>query len=578
MNPQGFWTGELSSSALGVAVAVAALHFHDPKAHQAEIQKGLRWLQSNVNIDGSFGDTPESPGNVSTSLLVYAATNLYAQKDQSTARLQMKIAAYLASQNIDVHSAQVAKIILNHYQKDYTFSVPILTLCGLCGVPGGEAFRHIPQLPFELALLPRKFYRMLNLSVVSYAIPALIAVGIVVFTKKPSSAFGRLVRKWSIKPALALLHKLMPASGGFLEAIPLTAFVVLSLIEASYRELKVVEQGIRFLKKTQRADGSWPIDINLSTWVTTLAVKALRTKKDEVLTPEMQTRLAEHLKSTQNRTIHPFNGSQRGGWGWTNHSGSVPDGDDTPGVILALLLLQPKEEVKDVVLAGCDWLLMLQNSDGGVPTFSKGWGKLPFDQSCADLTGHSLLAFSACLNAYDGELSLNVLKQYRKAFLRMLSYLQKYQRQDGSWLPLWFGNQHAVDHTNPVYGTAKVLTYLNDVLSHGWLDSLIRENVKDLIQFGEQFLLNVQNDDGSWGGGKAISGTTEETALAISALAGKAYDDVCLSAFSWLDRNYQQNGLKASPIGLYFASLWYDEKLYPTTSYLEALTRELECS
>jgi len=578
MNPEGFWTGELSSSALGVAVAVAALHFHDPKAHHAEIQKGLSWLQSNVNSDGSFGDTPESPGNVSTSLLVYAATNLYARSDDSTARLQVKIAGYLASQNIDVHSAQVAKVILNHYQKDYTFSVPILTLCGLCGVPGGEAFRHIPQLPFELALLPGKFYRVLNLSVVSYAIPALIAVGIVVFKKKPSNAFGRLVRNWSIKPALALLHRLMPASGGFLEAIPLTAFVVLSLIEAGYRDLEVVEQGIQFLKKTQRADGSWPIDINLSTWVTTLAVKALRTKKDEVLTPEMKSRLTDHLRSIQNRQVHPFNRSAPGGWGWTNHSGSVPDGDDTPGAILALLQLQPKEEVKGVVLAGCGWLLKLQNGDGGVPTFSKGWGKLPFDQSCADLTGHSLLAFSACLNAYHGEFSPVVFKAYRQAFLRMLNYLQKHQRQDGSWLPLWFGNQHTANHTNPVYGTAKVLTYLKDVLQHGWFDSNIRAKIGSLVESGERFLVGVQNADGSWGGGEAMPGTIEETALAISALAGKQHCKICQAGFGWLDKTYQQNGLQAAPIGLYFASLWYDEKLYPLTSYVEALARELECS
>jgi hypothetical protein len=33
---------------------------------------------------------------------------------------------------------------------------------------------------------------------------------------------------------------------------------------------------------------------------------------------------------------------------------------------------------------------------------------------------------------------------------------------------------------------------------------------------------------------------------------------------------------KSSPIGLYFASLWYDEKLYPITSYLEAVSRMME--
>ena len=41
--------------------------------------------------------------------------------------------------------------------------------------------------------------------------------------------------------------------------------------------------------------------------------------------------------------------------------------------------------------------------------------------------------------------------------------------------------------------------------------------------------------------------------------------------------NYiNENGYKSAPIGLYFASLWYNEKMYPVTSYLEALSRAEE--
>lgn len=576
MNPQGFWSGELSSSALAVAVAVAALHFHDREAHRVEIQKGLIWLQDHVNADGSFGDTPESPGNVSTSLLVNAATNLYASSDRKVALLQEKIAAYLSARGINVRSPQVARFILDHYQKDYTFSVPILTLCGLCGVPGPEAFRFIPQLPFELSLLPRKFYKSLNLSVVSYAIPALIAVGIVVFKKKKTTAFSRFVRGLSVKPALKLLQRLMPDSGGFLEAIPLTAFVCLSLIEAGYRDLEVVEKGIGFLKKTQREDGSWPIDIDLSTWVTSLSVKALRSKKDDVLNPGVQQQIANHLLAIQNREVHPFNGSQRGGWGWTNHSGSVPDGDDTPGAMLALLQLHPGNELKQPLLAACDWLLHLQNSDGGIPTFSKGWGRLPFDQSCADLTGHCLLAVSACLDAFGPGLDSSTTSRMRVGIRKMANYLEKHQRRDGSWLPLWFGNQHTDGHVNPVYGTARVLTYLQDALAHSWMDEAFRTRLLKLIHPAELFLRAVQNEDGSWGGGNNIRGSMEETALAVAALSGSSPDEPCLRGIKWLDDFYRKNGLKASPIGLYFASLWYDEKLYPLTAYLEAVVRLLE--
>jgi hypothetical protein len=38
------------------------------------------------------------------------------------------------------------------------------------------------------------------------------------------------------------------------------------------------------------------------------------------------------------------------------------------------------------------WLLDLQNGDGGIPTFCRGWGALPFDRSAPDLTAHALRA------------------------------------------------------------------------------------------------------------------------------------------------------------------------------------------
>jgi squalene-hopene/tetraprenyl-beta-curcumene cyclase len=576
LKPEGYWEGRLSSSALGVAVAVAAFYFDNPKLHTKEINSGLNWLRSNINTDGSFGDTPESPGNVSTSLLVYAAANLFREEKNWIIPFQKQIARYLLKQNIDISSSQVSKVILEHYQKDYTFSVPILAMSGLCGIPDKDAFKYIPQLPFELSLLPRQFYRLLNLSVVSYAIPALVAVGIVIFKKKDSNFFWRTVRRFSIPKALKILHRMLPESGGYLEAIPLTAFVTLSLINAGYVETEVVKKGIWFLKNTQREDGGWPIDVDLSTWVTSLSVKAFRSNLDGFIHSDLQDKIADHFKLIQNNTVHPFNGTRPGGWGWTNYPGSVPDGDDTPGTILALIKLQPKGRVKKEVLAGCQWLFRLQNTDGGFPTFSRGWGKLPFDQSCSDLTGHNLLAFSSVLNVYQDEFSLRHKKRLQKSFDKALNYLEKNQREDGSWLPLWFGNQQTKEHTNPVYGTAKVVTYLKDSLNHNWLSKNLKQRLKVLIQRGTRYLVYVQNGDRSWGAAKYIPGTMEETALAVSALASVEYREICESGLIWLNTFYKQNGLKAAPIGLYFASLWYDEKLYPVTAYLEALSRMLE--
>lgn len=576
-NTAGYWEGRLSSSALGVAVAITALHFYDAPLNTSEISYGLEWLEGNINNDGGFGDSPTSQSNVSTSLLCYSAVKA-CSRDGRGSSLMLKIGDYLRSQNIDVNSEQLIPAILDFYKTDRTFSVPILTMCALCNVPGKEAFDSIPQLPFELSLLPRSFYRMLNLSVVSYAVPALIAVGIAIFRfKKRKNPLMRWIREASVKKSLALLRTIQPESGGYLEAIPLTAFVCLCLIETGYRDLEVVHNGMDFLKRTQREDGSWPIDIDLSTWVTTLAVKSLRSNLDIVLPPAEKQQITNHLLAIQNKQIHTFNGTQPGGWGWTSHSGSVPDGDDTPGTILALLALNQvnSEVVREAVLAGVGWLRQLQNSDGGFPTFSRGWGKLPFDQSCSDLTGHAIFAMAKTVHVFGDSLSLKQYSSIKKSFVKALIYLGKQQNPSGYWSPLWFGNQLTTDHTNPVYGTARVTAYLNETLNTQFGNEY-EVILKLMIDRGCRYLTLVQNQDGSWGGAKGIPGSIEETALAVTALVPNGFQEECNSGMNWISEKTKSDGIVASPIGLYFASLWYDEELYPLTAYLECLSVRME--
>ncbi len=576
-NADGYWDGRLSSSALGVAVAITALHFNDAQGNASEISSGVNWLKNNINPDGGFGDSPKSTSNVSASLLCFAATKACSTENEGGLLLQ-KIGGYLRSQNIDVNSGQLIPAILDFYKTDRTFSVPILTMCAFCNVPGKEAFDSIPQLPFELSLLPRSFYSMLNLSVVSYAIPALVAVGIAIFRfKKKKNPLMRMIREASVKKSLALLRKIQPESGGYLEAVPLTAFVCLCLVESGYHNLEVVRDGMAFLKRTQREDGSWPIDIDLSTWVTTLAVKSLRSNQDKVLDSKSKQQLTNHLLAIQNKQIHPFNGTQPGGWGWTSHSGSVPDGDDTPGTILALLALNQEnpELIKEPVLAGCKWLLQLQNKDGGFPTFSRGWGKLPFDQSCSDLTGHAILAMAKTDHLFGDSLDREQLSEIKKSFVRALIYLEKHQDKTGYWLPLWFGNQHTADHANPVYGTARVTAYLNETLNTR-LGNGYEVILKLMIDRGCHYLASVHDQDGSWGGAKNIQGSIEETSLAVTALVRNGFQEECASGLNWLAEKTEADGLVASPIGLYFASLWYDEELYPLTAYLECLSEVKE--
>ena len=238
-----------------------------------------------------------------------------------------------------------------------------------------------------------------------------------------------------------------------------------------------------------------------------------------------------------------------------------------------LLKIGDKTAVKNAVLNGCKWITKIQNRNGGIPTFSKGWGKLPFDESCTDLTGHCLLALSTTIETYGAEMDKGLLRNLKGSINAMLYFLMLNQFKDGRGLPLWFGNQMTENHKNPVYGTARILTYLNDTIQHTWLNERSARVLEKMITTGMDYLKSAQNSDGSWGGAKDITGSIEETALAISALSGSENHDQIEKGLQWLDGFHTKNGLKPSPIGLYFASLWYSEKMYPLVYYIEALSR-----
>jgi hypothetical protein len=569
-NRDGYWTGELATSALSTAVAIVALGVVNKEADQEKIKAGFEWLCQNINADGGFGDTTGSVSNVSNTLLCYAAIR-FCQTAEGGQHVTRSMKNWLSDKGINLDSDTITGSILRFYGRDYTFSIPILSMLVLCGVLPASALDKIPGLPFELALLPASWYRFFNLRVVSYALPALIGVGIYQHRnhKKRIPGLGQ-IRDLFIKPAVNKLNTIVPESGGFLEAVPLTGFVAMCLVASGTTGNDTVAKGLDFLRFQQRGDGGWPIDTDLSTWVTTLSVKALGPQLKEAMDEGQISRLRKHLLNLQYKTAHPFNGAKPGGWGWTSYSGSVPDADDTPGALLALLEMYAgsKEEIA-AIFNGCKWLIDIQNKDGGFPTFCKGWGKLPFDRSCADLTGHSLLALLKTADILQPHISSRFISEIDASVHKAMGYLTGQQSGSGAWLPLWFGNQHTRDKTNPVYGTAKVGIYLNDCLAIRYPDDEFMKHLGRMAGKARQYLLLQQNEDGSWGGEKGVPGSVEETSLAVSALASD-HEEACMKGLGWLAK---QEKLNAAPIGLYFAMLWYHEKLYPLIYYTEALRR-----
>src|SRR5215510_3967702 len=74
--PEGFWVGELASSALSTATAVCALTLVDRQRFAALTGGGARWLLDHQMSDGGWGDTVKSFSNISTTMLCRAALTL----------------------------------------------------------------------------------------------------------------------------------------------------------------------------------------------------------------------------------------------------------------------------------------------------------------------------------------------------------------------------------------------------------------------------------------------------------------------------------------------------------------------
>ena len=623
----GHWVGELSTSALSTAVAAMALHqWHESRDRQGAqdapdevradalpdgrgsrrlIDAACTWLLAHRNADGGWGDTVGSRSNVSTMALGIATLTVWDPPTENRG----KRAEVLADARRWFDAAGGFDAVVARYGKDKTFSVPILTHCALAGLVPWD---RVTALPFELATLPPRFYAAVRLPVVSYALPALIALGQLRHVKRPSrNPLLRSLRSLAVSRALERLAQIQPRNGGFLEAAPLTGFVLMSLSAAGRADHPVARRCVEFLTNGVREDGSWPIDTNLATWVTTLAVNALGDDLPAADRPPIR----DWLLAQQFREVHPYTRAAPGGWAWTDQPGGVPDADDTPGAILALHSLhEPDAQARettadrfsgaeiratsppslarraheDAAAAAVRWLLDLQNRDGGVPTFCRGWGALPFDRSAPDLTAHAVRAWICTFQdlkpggtptdpaiflgrsaAWGGNwvtpaaiphgFGFSIPKATGKAF----AYLRNTQRPDGAWLPLWFGNQHAPDDGNPVYGTARVLATFADC----------GLNDDPACIAGRDFLLAAQNPDGGWGGAAGCPSSVEETALATEILLRLAPDrPEPWGGARWLMGAVESNRWTTpAPIGFYFAKLWYSERLYPVIFTVQAL-------
>lgn len=174
-----------------------------------------------------------------------------------------------------------------------------------------------------------------------------------------------------------------------------------------------------------------------------------------------------------------------GGWGFENMDTIHPDIDDTTAALRAIRTYAMAEgPYRQAWDRGINWVISMQNSDGGWAAFEKNVNKkildllpveggkdLLIDPSTVDLTGRTLEFFG----------NYTHLDWHHPMIKRGIHWLMRHQRKDGSWLGRWGVY---------IYGTWTAVTGLVAV-------GIAPDH--HAIQKGLNWLCEIQNPDGGWG-------------------------------------------------------------------------------
>jgi len=640
----GYWTGQLGSSPVATAAAVSALvasHRRDSEDALRELDEDgdqviaqlvqgdlsellvecLHWLARRQNEDGGWGDCEGAESNVAATMLVQAAFRLTGIPAKY-ADLMVRADDFVAAQD---GLAGLRRTVGG----DKTYLAPILANCALADmVPWGQ----VPTLQFEWLSLPGKWQRDLYAPAAGHLSPIVLAVGLAKFhNDAPLNPVTRLMRHGLRKKALAQLAHMQAADDSFLASPLVTAFVVMSLASMGLQEHSIVARGVEFLLSSVRADASWAVSTPKSTLNTALALGGISAGHSELelhdlhthehadvsahwedtATPrdtiddlhparmigashdphhspadelEINHRGMDWLLKTQHALASPLTEAPAGGWGESEAGGAEPNTIATGAALVAIRKFfgenaDTNRRIEQAASAGIRWLLHLQNEDGG-------WGTYGCDtESAVDPTAYAMRAIAAWQRIVESA-------KCAPAIAHAISYLESVQREDGSFVPQWFGNSHHRENENPVIGTALVLTACAELRQ---LDSTVARRAAS-------WLAGAQHSSGGWGpprvpvdysetereGGLrswrendtlATFCSVEETSAALTALLPFAATNTTFArnvsrGVSWLADSVEHDGHRRRAIvGFYFWRIWYYERLYPLALAAGALSR-----
>ncbi|KAL4735040.1 terpenoid cyclases/protein prenyltransferase alpha-alpha toroid [Aspergillus similis] len=194
-----------------------------------------------------------------------------------------------------------------------------------------------------------------------------------------------------------------------------------------------------------------------------------------------------------------------GGWSFEYHNTWYPDLDDTAAAIIAYAKQNPFSVNKRVVTNAIEWIIGMQNRDGGWGAFDyennkEFFNKIPFsdmdsmcEPSTADVTGRILEALGLVLKigteTPSYQVSASLESRMRETAARAIKYLKSEQESFGAWFGRW--------GVNYIYGTSNVLCGLAYWETN--LDGSRNDTAHMLMEDGVRWLLKTQQNDGGWG-------------------------------------------------------------------------------
>lgn len=188
-----------------------------------------------------------------------------------------------------------------------------------------------------------------------------------------------------------------------------------------------------------------------------------------------------------------------GGYAFEYFNSWYPDVDNTAVAVLAFIKHDPQSVNLSCVAQAVEWMLGMQNLDGGWGAYDKNNNKLflnkiPFsdmnslcDPSTADVTGRLLEILGLLLHGPCKEhITADLAKRMRAATEPAIAYIASVQESTGAWYGRW--------GVNYIYGTNNVQCGLAPFVKN---DVRVQKMVGPAIQW----VKSVQNADGGWGEG-----------------------------------------------------------------------------